>query len=243
MKPYIVCLLVLATTSSSARADVRSLTQTYEYGTLPSGVTEIELWQTQARRTWQSSTPQSFEQIVEIEHGITDKFTLAFYTVFTQVSASQPDVAQPLAFDNARVTGKYRFGSRGTTPFDFELYVELYRYFGRSAYELEVKSIFSRDFDDLNVTANTIAATEVGRDVPETEVELQWTLGSTYALDPKLRVGAETWGGWIEEQLSVSAGPAIGYAPSGGYWIAFTAGFGIANADAFSGRAIIGLHL
>lgn len=244
MKPFPIAIVMVAAASRLAVADLRSMTQTYEYGTLPSGVTEVELWHTESRDSWDSTTPQRFEQIVELEHGITDRFCVGMYTVFTQVSASDPAVAQPFVFDNVRAIAKYRFADRAVWPVDLELYFELYRYFGRSQYELESKVIVQRDFDDLRLAANLIGELEVGNDVVETEAEFSWTAGAVYQVHPKVRLGAETWGGEVNEALAVSAGPAVGVTLSPRTWIAFTAGFGITEAaDAFNGRAIIGLGL
>lgn len=220
------------------------MTQTYEYGTLPGGLTEVELWHTQSRDTWKSTTPQRFEQIVEIEHGITDRFTVGMYTVFTQVAANDPTVAQPFAFDNVRAVSKYRFADRAVWPVDLELYFEAYRYFGRSQYEFETKVILQRDFDDLRLAANLIGAVEFGKNVAESEVEFEWTAGAVYQVHPKVRLGAETWGQEANEALAISVGPAIGVTLSPKTWIAVTAGAGVTeSADAFNARAIIGLGL
>lgn len=75
-------LLVSALTVSSASADRRLFTSTYEYKTMPQGATALELWHTQARNTWDSDDAGSataLQNILEIEHGLTDHWDAALY--------------------------------------------------------------------------------------------------------------------------------------------------------------------
>src|SRR5438552_2082579 len=134
------CCLVLVLLTATATADRKSFTNTYEYATLPEGQTEVELWHTQSRNTWQSSTAQRFEQKVEIEHGITDHWNMAMYTVFTQV-AGTTTAAEPFGLDSVRVESRYRFADRGEWPVDTVAYLEVGKDFGAGIYELEGKAI------------------------------------------------------------------------------------------------------
>lgn len=227
-----------------ASADRRSFTYTYEYMTTPAGQTEVELWHTQSRDTWDSSSPQRFQQQVEIEHGITDHWDAAMYTAFSQVAASTPEASQPFGLDAVRLESRYRFAERGQWPVDTVAYLEVSKDFGKGVYELEAKAILARDFDRLTVAANLIGEVELGHDVPETEFEFGFAGGATYEVTPKLHLGAETWGGFGEYDTRVSVGPAIGLAPSPGFWLALTTGFGLTeNSDKLSGRLIMGLAL
>src|SRR5690349_15660591 len=89
------CLFVLAL-SSPASADRRLFTSTYEYKTVPQGHTAIEMWHTESRPRLGGDV-QALEQILEIEHGLTDRWDAALYTVFTQVSSQDPMVAAPFS--------------------------------------------------------------------------------------------------------------------------------------------------
>lgn len=237
-------LIAILLSSSIAAADRRSFTYTYEYATAPQGHTEVELWHTQSRDSWKSSSPQRFEQIVEIEHGITDHWDAAMYTVFKQVSA--PDAAQARAFglDSIRLESRYRFAERGAWPVDLVGYLEVAKDFGQGVYEIEAKAIAARDFDRLTVAANLIGEVAVGHDVAESELELGFAGGATYEISPKVRLGAESWGGHSEGQTQVAVGPAVAVAPSSGFWLALTTGFGVTEtSDKLSGRLILGLAL
>ena len=227
-----------------AAADVRSFTQTYEYTTMPQGKTALELWHTQSRSTWDATTPQAFQQILEIEHGITDKWDVALYNVFEQVSAGDPMIAEAYHFSEVKLETRYRLADRGMWPVDTLLYFEIAKEFGGSVYEAEAKVIGARDFDKLTVAANAIAEIKFGKDVPETEPEFGFAVGAAYSMDPKLRLGAESWGAFAEGEAALSVGPALSVAPVGNLWLAVTAGFGLTDdADAFRARAIIGIEL
>ncbi len=236
-------LFLIAITAADARADLRSFTHTYEYSTVPEGRTAIELWHTQGRSTWDKSSPQFFEQILEIEHGITDHWDAAFYTVFAQASGDAM-TARPYGLDSVRLETRYRFADRGEWPVDTLIYAEVAKDFGQSLYELEGKVVVARDFDKLTAAANAIVEVKVGNDAVETEPELGWAVGLTYQAHSKVRIGAETWGQLEESELYLSAGPALSLSPSSNFWVTMTAGFGLTDeAEAFSARAIVGIEL
>lgn len=241
--------VLVAVLAGPARADRKSFAYTYEYATLPEGQTEVELWHTEARDTWDAKTAERFEEKVEIEHGITDHWDMSMYTVLTQVSGGGVD--EPLALDAVRFESRYRFAERGELPVDTVAYAEVAKDFGKSLYELEGKLIFARDFERVTAAANVIVETAVGNDVPSSTLELGWAGGLTYELTPKLRLGAETWGGHEDGATRWAVGPALSLAPSSKFWLVATAGFSLADhaeADdyagaAFSARVIMGLEL
>lgn len=243
MKRLALASILMVALTQTASADLRSFTRTYEYATQPAGKTAIELYHTQSRATWDSTSPQTFDQQVEIEHGITDHWDVAFYSVFKQV-AGDAMTSEPFRFDEIKLRTRYRLADRGEWPVDTLLYFEVVKVFGDSVYEFEGKAIVARDFEKLTVAANVISAVKVGNDVEATTPELGYAAGATYQVHPKLRCGAESWGVYDDGTLSVSAGPAVSWAPASDLWIALTAGFGIADeADAFSARAILGIEL
>jgi hypothetical protein len=250
MKRFAVGLIVVMV-PAVVSADRKSFGYTYEYATLPEGQTELEIWHTQSRDTWDKSTPERFEEKLEIEHGITDNWDASMYTVLTQVAASDPAIAEPLSLDAIRLETRYRFADRGQWPVDTVAYFEVAKDFGKSLYELEAKGIFARDFDRVTCALNVIGEVAVGRDVPEAELELGWAAGATYELVPKVKFGVETWGRHEAGQTGWAVGPALSLAPSGRFWLVATAGFGVADhvdsddfsGASFSGRIIMGLEL
>lgn len=241
---FVASVVVAASSSSTAFADRRMFTSTYEYKTVPEGHTALELWHTENRATWDDDSPRAMTEILELEHGLTDHWDAALYTVFTQVGSADPMVAQPFSLHEMKVESRYRFADRGELPVDIMAYGEVAREFGGGVYEIEAKGIFARDFDKLLLAGNLIAAVEFGSDVAETEPEFGWAVGATYELHPKLNLGVETYGEIEEEEVGAAIGPAIAVAPSGNFWFTFTAGFGLTDeAPKLSGRLIVGVEL
>jgi hypothetical protein len=243
-------LVVLS--SSPASADRKSFGHTYEYATLPEGQTELEIWHTELRDTTAAASAQRFEEKLEIEHGITDHWDISMYTVLAQVAGGQGVMDESLGLDGIRFETRYRFADRGELPVDTVAYFEVAKDFGTSVYELEAKGIFARDFDRLTVAGNIIGEVQLGKDVPETQLELGWAVGASYELSAKWRAGVETWGQHQGDETRASVGPAIGWAPSSKLWVVLSGGFGVATeqtadlgADlgAYSGRIIIGIGL
>jgi len=245
-----LAILVPAVVAPSlAAADRRAFTRTYEYMTMPKGETEVELYTTQSRATFDDASPESFEFMLELEHGITDRWDISLYHVFEQsTGAGTPaDPGEALHLSEIKLRTRYRFAERGELPVDPVLYVEAIKAFGAGVYEAEAKAILARDFGLVTVAVNPIAELKFGGDVAEPELELGWAAGVTYEVAPSLKVGGETWGAFEVEapdELGASAGPALSWAPSESLWVTTTVGFGLNdNADRFSVRGLFGLHL
>ena len=244
MRCFVVGLLVLEGLCATAHADRRSFTNTYEYSTMPEGKTAFEFWHTQSRDSWDADAAQRYQQIFEIEHGITDHWDFALYTVLAQVAATDPAAVEPLHLDSLRMETRYRFADRGELPIDALVYFEVAKDFGTSVYEIEGKGVFARDFDRFTAAANLIGELVAGHDVPDTHLIVGWAAGLTYEAHPKLRLGAETWGEREQGVVTALAGPAVNIAPSGNLWLTITAGFGLTDAaPAAVGRLILGVEL
>jgi hypothetical protein len=245
MRRFVVALIIMV--PGLARADRKSFSYTYEYATLPEGQTELEIWHTEARDTWKANTSESFEEKLEIEHGITDHWDMSMYTVLAQ--STQP--GDEFHLDAVRVESRYRFADRGEWPVDTVAYLEVAKDFGTSLYEIEAKGIFARDFDKVTVAGNVIGEVTLGNNVPKTELDIGWAAGATYEVTPKVRLGVETWGGHEDETTRWAVGPALSLAPSSKFWLVGTAGFGLADTvgtddfagTAFSARVIMGLEM
>lgn len=239
--------LGLTSLADLAHADRRAFTRTYEYATMPEGQTELELYSTQSRATFDGdASPQSFVLQLELEHGITDRWDVSMYHVFSQVTDGLGGNSG-LAFSEIKLRTRYRFAERGELPVDLLAYGEVAKDFGAGVYAVEGKAIIARDVGRATVATNLIAEVVLGNDVDETEVELGWAAGVTYELSPAWKVGAETWGDFEAEhtdEIAASAGPALSWAPSSRLWVSTTAGWGLTDhADAFSVRVLIGLGL
>ena len=244
--------LVVATlgvSSATAHADLRSFSHTYEYSTVPEGRTTLELWHTQSRTTPDASATQLYEGVLEIEHGIAEHWDVGFHTVLEQIAAGP--TSDGLRLSKAKLETRYRIGERADLPIDTLVFLELAKAFGDSVYDLRGKVVGARDFGDLTLAVNAIVGVVTGKDVDETTLELGGAAGATYQAHPKLRVGVETWGVWIDGDPYIDAGPALSFAPSSTLWATVTLGFSVtereavetASHGAFSARAIVGIEL
>lgn len=243
MKRFAVALFLLVPAlSSTATADRRLFTYTYEYKTVPQGHTALEFWHTEARDTWDPDTAQSMESRLEIEHGLTDHWDAAIYFVFGQTASNQPGVPpQPYSFEEIKLETRYRFADRGEWPVDVLAYGEVVKVFGEGVYELEGKAVLARDFDNVTAALNIIGALEFE---PKPEPEFGYAAGLSYELHPKFALGAETYAKITEYEKSFAGGPAFAVAPSSNLWLTFTLGFGFNDeAPALAGRLILGVEL
>jgi len=240
-------LLLLAAAAAPAHADRRSFTRTYEYMTMPEGETELEIYTTQSKTTWENPSPKEFELQLEIEHGLTERWDFSIYHVFKQSTGPAPDDVEPFHFDEIKLRSRYRFAERGEWPVDVLAYGEIIKVFGEGVWEGEAKAILARDLDKLTLAINLIGEVAFGPSVPEPEVEAGYAAGLVYELMPEWKVGVESWGGFEVEhtdEVSAAVGPSVSWAPASTLWIATTAGFGVTEfTDDFSVRAIIGMDL
>ena len=238
----VVCALSPLMFASTASADRRLFTYTYEYKTVPQGHTAIELWHTEDRATWDPDTVQGLESILEIEHGLTDRWDAAIYTVFEQTASNNPAVeSTPFSFHEIKLETRYRFADRGEWPVDVLAYGEVVKVFGEQIWEIEGKAILARDFDKFTAALNIIGALEFE---PEAEPEFGYAAGLSYEVHPKFSVGAETYAKITEYEQSFAGGPALAVAPAANLWLTFTLGFGFNDeAPALAGRFILGVEL
>jgi hypothetical protein len=239
--------LALVIAAGDAGAERRSFTRTYEYLTLPARHTELELYTTQARATFDGETsPQAFELAFAVEHGLTDRWDVSLFHTFTQASDGG-GTSSGLAFSRVALRTRFRLAERGSLPVDSVLIAEAGKDFGRGVYALHGRWALSRDVGPVTAVVNLLVDGAVGNDVDEATLDLGWSAGLTYEVLPRWRVGAEGWGDVVRDddgEPAASAGPALSWAPTTSLWIAATAGFGLTDAaDAFSARAILGLSL
>jgi hypothetical protein len=249
MKVALPVVLLLGA-ASAAHADRRSFTRTYEYMTMPEGETELEIYTTQSREVLDGASAKEFELQLEIEHGITNRWDVSLYHVFTQVDGATPDQDEPFGFRELKLRTRYRFSERGELPVDILLYGEGVKVFGEQIYEAEGKLILARDFDKLTLAVNAIGEAELGAALEHPEYFVGWAAGATYEALPEIKLGAESWGDYAlddhegEEPLTGYAGPSVSWAPATSLWATVGAGFGITdNADDLTVRAILGLSL
>jgi hypothetical protein len=243
----LIALVLLAAAAAPAHADRRSFTRTYEYMTMPEGETELEIYTTQSKETWDNPSAKEFELQLEVEHGLTERWDFSIYHVFSQVKGATPAGDESFHFDEIKLRTRYRFAERGEWPVDLLAYGEVKKVFGEGVWAGEGKAIVARDFGPMTAAINLIGEVEFGPSVPEPEVVAGYAAGLTYEAIPEWKVGVESWGEFEVEhtdELSAAVGPAISWAPASTLWITATGGFGLTEyTEDFSVRAIIGMQL
>jgi hypothetical protein len=243
MRTPLVFLLSLG--ASTAVADRRAFTRTYEYMTMPEGGLELEIYSQESRPVLDGD-PRLFELQLELEYGITDRWDISVYHVLDQAAGfATPEENEPLHYSELKLRTRYRFAERGMWPVDVLLYGEGIKVFADDVYELEGKVILARDFGAMTAVLNLIGEVAFG-DI-DTEFEQGVAFGLTYEVVPAFKAGAETWFDMELQEaefLGWWAGPALSWAPSPTFWWTVTAGFGLNDdADDLIVRSIFGIHL
>jgi hypothetical protein len=229
--------------ATAAHADRRAFGYTYEYNTMAAGGLDLELWNTQARSSFDGGAA-SGEWKAEVEYGITDHWDLAVYQTFGQ---DGHDGA--VGYRETSVESRYRFAERGQWPVDVLVYLEVAKGFGETAWDVEPKLVLARDLGKVSVNFNfapEVQITKHGDAAVSTALSPRWALGAAYELSPRWKVGAETFGeaDLDAKTTSAAAGPSLSWAPSTKLWVASTAAVGLTHdSDDFSLRFVLGIGL
>ncbi|MBK9070525.1 MAG: hypothetical protein IPL79_05930 [Myxococcales bacterium] len=220
MKTIIIFLAALGLSlAASAQADRRAFTRTYEYVTQAEDALELEYYLTQQQTDIQQASTRSIEQQVEIEYGLTNRWDISIYQVYSQPSGGA------LSYSATKLRTRYRFSERGINPVDVLAYFELIRPYAGSSWKLEPKLVLAKDVGKVTLAVNLIPefvftqASGPDGGTTETEFEPGWALGVTYEASPKWKLGGETWGAMEEpfdseaRTTELYAGPAVSFAP------------------------------
>ena len=93
--------------TQNSYADRRSYVWTYEYMTMPKGISEVEFYDTMKMPDTNDSGIKTFEHWIEYEYGVTDHFDLALYQMFkTKDKREELDTK----YDGTKLRARYRFG-------------------------------------------------------------------------------------------------------------------------------------
>jgi hypothetical protein len=225
----------LALLASPARADRKFYLFTYQYATLPKGSAEIETWITRENADGLSSQTNGQYQI-EGEFGITDRFDLSLYTVFSKEGSGSLD------WDAVKIEGKYRLGEPGKWPVDVMLYAEYEQPFKvRGFGEPELKLILARDFDALNVSGNLIFVKPVDDATGTHESwKTEWSAGASYEVSKRVNLGFEGHGSFSDSKAKI--GPVVSYQADRA-WVALGPYWGLTRRDGnFGARAIAAFY-
>jgi len=244
----LVALAVL--TSSEARADRRAYGTTYEAVTAPRGELDVETWTTFAPNGEVDGGPSSrgLREMIELEYGITDRWDAALYNMVDMITSGDTDSG----YAGFKIETRYRPTDRGEWIVDPVFYLEFQQLFrGDANQKYEAKLILAKDIGKVNIAAN-LALEEERTTEPAWNTEVEYAVGTSYALSPAWIVGAELFGKAEKAEMEIEnrswVGPTISWAGSGkgvlhGVWVTLAGGAGLGGeADPYYARAIVGFQ-
>jgi hypothetical protein len=197
-----------------AQAEDNVFGYTYAAQTLPKGETEMELWATD-RRGKDAGHYDAQDYRLELEHGITDRFTVSAYVNFAghHIRGLDPEfqrVGRDFAFQGVSAEFKYNVLSPDRDNVGLTFYAEpgwsqIRKIEGDrvTEYELELKAIVQKNFlnDRLIWAANFTLEPEWEHDEEadettgerdwEKELKLELTSGISYRVAPGWYAGVE----------------------------------------------------
>jgi hypothetical protein len=232
-KILLLAFAILAITTS-AKADWRHFVWTYQYMTMPKGMTEFEFYQ-----TTKLGDLDIWEYRIEVEHGITRRWDFSVYQIFKQ---SEDGI---LTWDAVQFRTRYRFGELGKSFLDPLLYLEYNRKLDSSKpNKLELKLILAKTTEKVNFAINPVYEFFFS---PGIEHEVGLDVGVSIPLSPQLRMGLESTSRMEFEngdtEVGSYLGPTLSFA-SGKWWYTMGVAVGITDhTDDARIRFIMGVLL
>lgn len=221
--------LVLALTS--AQANERLFTYTYEPETMPQGAFEAEQWVTWRAGRNTTAGQDNFHRLQfreELEYGVTDNYTVALYLNSDYRHFDDPATGATTShyrWAGLSLENKFLILNPAEKPVGLALYLEP-TYDGENA-ELEQKIILGQRHGRWKWALNLVHATEWEDDFRETEGELELDFGVAHQLNSRWSVGLEIrdhnelpeYKKW--ENTALYVGPVISYRCAK-WWAALT---------------------
>jgi len=210
---------------TTARADNRRFTYTYEPEVLPAGAMEFEQWVTlRTQRTGGGDVKQGnfnkWEIREELEYGVTDKYSVSLYLnsaaeSFRDYSQSPAVDTSNFEFNGISFENRYMLLNPADHAVGLTLYLEP-RYSGSEA-EIEEKIILGQRIGDWKWAVNFVHATERKDNLHSIKGELEVDLGIARDLNPRWSVGLELrnhnevpdYSEW--ENTALFLGPSVSY--------------------------------
>ncbi len=193
------------------RADENLWGYVYGTDTLPKGGTEIYNWLT-LRTGKGKGTYRGWDEMLELEHGFTDRFQASFYLKGRshRIAGGALDddpgrnLSRSLEFDGVNVAFKYNLLSVYKDLFGLSLYLEpsysrIHKISGErmNQFGLETKLMFQKNFfdDQLALAYNLTLEPEWSKFTAsgerEKELEVEHTVGASYRVLPNWFAGIE----------------------------------------------------
>lgn len=227
-------VLFLSGICSPALADNRAYVWTYEYVTMPKGLSEVEYYLTTEIPDNNASNKNTFKHWVEYEYGLTDHWDVALYQQFTNKN-SQSD--RHFKYSGFKIRTRYRLAEKNSLPLDTLLYLEYKRNSDFSKpNEVEAKVVLAKDVGVFNISYNQIFERGLER---EGKTDFGYAFGISRILGSRFQVGVETKGSYSDKKFLV--GPTVSYRANK-IWTTTGVAFGTNhNSDDVQTRLIVGI--
>ncbi len=231
----IMMLAVILKVSGTAVADRRSYVWTYEYQTMPKGQSEIEYYLTHKVADFNRYHRKNvWDNQVEYEYGLTDRWDLAVYQRWEQTNTKSEDEFE---YTGTKLRTRYRFSEKGVWPLDTLLYLEyIWPDYSGSPQKIEGKIILAKDFGKYNLAYNQIIVKGINNNGV---TEHEYAIGLSYEFNPRLKIALESKGNFTEEKYYL--GPTVSWATEK-FWVNLGALRGLNDiSDDFQIRLIVGI--
>jgi len=219
-KLFALGIALTAGLTLTARADERLFTYTYEPETLPQGAWALEQWVTWRAGKTVGVGKENYNRLQfreELEYGVTDRYTMAFYVNSDYQSYDGPGGSDVSAFEWSGVSleNVYLVLNPAEKPVGLSLYLEGAIANGEA--ELEEKIILGQRYGNWKWALNLVHATEWEDDFGDVEGEVEFDFGLSCILSPRWALGFEVRGQshlpnyeeW--EDFALYIGPALSY--------------------------------
>lgn len=233
---YLLVMVLVAICCSPSLADRRQLAWTYQYHTMPAGGAELEHYFGYKLNDKDFPEKGSFSQQIEIELGLTNRWDISLYQMFSQENGSD------FEYDGLKLRTRYRLFNAGQYPVDPLLYLEVKRPAEHTEKTVvEGKLVLARDFNRFFSAFNLVVERELGTGF---ETEWKYDIGLGYEFSPAFSIALESKGNYkTGDDGKQSFGPTVSYA-KGSVW--FTTGVlfpTTIKASDFELRYILGIYL
>ena len=229
----LTCLVTLGLVPARGFADERFFTYTYEPKVLPEGALEFEQWTT-LRAGKENGVYSRWDLRSELEVGLTDRLTTAFYLNWKSVHFDSKDDTldeSEVEFKGVSSEWKLKLLDPTADAVGVLLYGEVST--NLNEFELEQKLIVGKNIDRLVLAFNTNVeeewefVRENGESETESELKLEFTAGASFRVTDRFALGVEVREVNVFpdmedlEHAALFAGPALHYSRDR-WWATFT---------------------
>ena len=195
LNTHLCAALIAGVLATSAQANDRLFTYTYEPETMPAGAMEFEQWVTLRSLRNQAVGQSNFARWdirSELEYGVTDRYTVSLYLNSKSQSFRDPATGldnSKFTFEGISLENRYQILNAAENPVGLTLYLEP-RFSGVET-ELEQKIILGQRHGKWKWALNLTHATEWKNNFHKTEGELEASFGIARLLNKRWALGVE----------------------------------------------------